>query len=625
MNASSALEPATLQRVSLHPNATPALRGKSLERWLGKVPRTRFTRANAAVPLSNQAVLRSLQRNACSLLGDEHACGLQTKLLISSPSDPLEREADQVADIVVRGRSPRFAVSGARGDSVVHRCGSVPAASCPCHDAPSIVGQVLRAPGQPLDSQTRSLMESRLGHDFSGVRVHTNDRAAESARAVNAAAYTVGRDMVFGASQYAPSTDAGRRLLAHELTHVVQQGSATGPVIRRQETGREQVESPGFWGTVGGGLIGEFNEDPTFAMIGVDVGVSLVPVLDQASDVRDVAAHLYYMIFRNQYNRVMRWIGLVFTLIGLIPELGSAIKGASKVIIKGVREVLSHVVEVLRPFQRFAPWITDLPRLLRYVSERWDSLSRIALSSWQSIHRRLVSWVGSLPGIGVIGQIQDGLTRAGAMAPAKLREGFAWVKGKWDELTASLGRRESDAMRSPSRVDPGVDADVERAFVEETVSTSRPARRSRPTRPAATGVGAEARAQFNELRAGYAQRLGVRSGGQVHHAIELQTLERYPGAFTAAELNAFENMRGIETELTGKRQLHNSKIREIWDRHYRTLDQEIARRGLSSSSAEFRNLARSYLQEGRAEMDYLLGQFFTEYRRPLFAAELGHP
>lgn len=89
---------------------------------------------------------------------------------------------------------------------------------------PPIVHKVLRSPGQPLDAETRAFMEPRFGHDFSRVRVHTGARAAESARAVNALAYTVGRDVVFGAGQYAPGTSAGRRLLAHELAHVVQQG-----------------------------------------------------------------------------------------------------------------------------------------------------------------------------------------------------------------------------------------------------------------------------------------------------------------------------------------------------------------------------------------------------------------
>jgi hypothetical protein len=93
-------------------------------------------------------------------------------------------------------------------------------------EVPPIVHEVLRSPGQMLDTTTRASMESRFGHDFSGVRVHTDTLAAESTLAVNALAYTVGRDVVFGASQYAPRTSAGARLIAHELTHVMQQSRA---------------------------------------------------------------------------------------------------------------------------------------------------------------------------------------------------------------------------------------------------------------------------------------------------------------------------------------------------------------------------------------------------------------
>jgi hypothetical protein len=92
-------------------------------------------------------------------------------------------------------------------------------------EVPPIVHDVLRSSGQPLDAHTRSFFESRFDHDFSRVRVHTDTRAAESAHAVNALAYTVGRDIVFGAGQYTPGTNAGQRLLAHELTHAAQQGA----------------------------------------------------------------------------------------------------------------------------------------------------------------------------------------------------------------------------------------------------------------------------------------------------------------------------------------------------------------------------------------------------------------
>jgi len=98
--------------------------------------------------------------------------------------------------------------------------------------APPIVAEVLNSPGQPLDSATSTFMESRFGHDFSQVRVHTDSYAARSARAIDARAYTVGRNIVFGAGQFLPGTQMGRQLLAHELTHVVQQRRSPIPVAR---------------------------------------------------------------------------------------------------------------------------------------------------------------------------------------------------------------------------------------------------------------------------------------------------------------------------------------------------------------------------------------------------------
>jgi len=90
---------------------------------------------------------------------------------------------------------------------------------------PASVQHTLHASSQPLDGATRTFMEERFGHTFGQVRIHTDGQAAQSARDVHALAYTVGRDVVFGAGQYQPQTGAGRRLIAHELTHVVQQGA----------------------------------------------------------------------------------------------------------------------------------------------------------------------------------------------------------------------------------------------------------------------------------------------------------------------------------------------------------------------------------------------------------------
>jgi hypothetical protein len=92
--------------------------------------------------------------------------------------------------------------------------------------APNSVHEVLQSPGRPLDTSSRAFFETRFGQDFSRVRVHTDGKAAQSARAMDARAYTSGPNIVFGSGQYSPQSEEGRRLLAHELAHVVQQTTA---------------------------------------------------------------------------------------------------------------------------------------------------------------------------------------------------------------------------------------------------------------------------------------------------------------------------------------------------------------------------------------------------------------
>src|SRR5574341_280119 len=99
----------------------------------------------------------------------------------------------------------------------------------------------LRGGGQPLSPSVRAFFEPRFGYDFSGVQVHTNGRAAETAQRVNARAFTVGLNVVLGSGEYTPGTIEGKKLLAHELTHVVQQSPAhsrMGAVIQRQPNRR---------------------------------------------------------------------------------------------------------------------------------------------------------------------------------------------------------------------------------------------------------------------------------------------------------------------------------------------------------------------------------------------------
>ena len=166
---------------------------------------------------------------------------VQTKLAVNQPGDRFEQEADRMADVVVRsGKQARQ-----KNDSLLMR--KAPNESSPPTTAPPIVHQLVGESGQPLDFSTRAFMEHRFGHDFGNVRVHSDARAAASARSINARAYTVGHDIVFGAGAFAPDGPSGRRLLAHELAHVVQQSgprSASGQLLQRQPDDPSTKEAP---------------------------------------------------------------------------------------------------------------------------------------------------------------------------------------------------------------------------------------------------------------------------------------------------------------------------------------------------------------------------------------------
>jgi Domain of unknown function (DUF4157) len=173
----------------------------------------------------------------CKACNEKQRLGLQAKLMVNEPGDRYEQEADRIADQVMA--TPGYsAVSGAplriqRFSGQSHGQGGA---------VPSSVDRTLASPGRPLEPAVRQDMENRFGYDFSRVRVHTGAAAEQSVRDVSAHAYTVGRDIVFGAGEFTPGTHEGRRLLVHELTHVVQQ---TEPhMLRLQRQYSENILPP---------------------------------------------------------------------------------------------------------------------------------------------------------------------------------------------------------------------------------------------------------------------------------------------------------------------------------------------------------------------------------------------
>ena len=163
---------------------------------------------------------------------------IHAKLSIGAVDDPLEAEADRVADQVLGMAGPNGPIH-AGAPMISRKCvagpedaGAMAAGRGGAEAAPEAVHNVLRASGRPLDAETRAYFEPRFGRDFREVRVHDDAEAAQSASSISASAYTVGSHVVFGDGRFSPTTWQGRLLLAHELTHVAQQGGVPASVQR---------------------------------------------------------------------------------------------------------------------------------------------------------------------------------------------------------------------------------------------------------------------------------------------------------------------------------------------------------------------------------------------------------
>ncbi len=190
---------------------------------------------------------------------------VQPKLAIGPADDPLEHEADRIADQITLADTPAQAISATPArisrkcsacaaedeERALHRKPMATSESAGWRGARSVY-ETLRSPGQPLEASARSYFEPRFGQDFSRVRIHSDGLAHRAAAAVNAKAYTVGSDLVFAGGEYAPHTRQGKQLLAHELTHVVQQSGGrasqsnglASPAILQRQVGSKREEAP---------------------------------------------------------------------------------------------------------------------------------------------------------------------------------------------------------------------------------------------------------------------------------------------------------------------------------------------------------------------------------------------
>lgn len=234
--------------------------GKSLESANVYPHQNNLTKSSHDSIISLQRAIgnQAIQKLARSSVGFDFAkIGIPPRLKVSRPGDEYEQEADKIAEQVMRMPSsdspiPITNVKKRTVDGKCSTCGTEKEGEEkmeisrkplsiyslePDEQVGKEINNIRSSSGHSIDASAKGFMESRFGYNFSSVKIHTDESAARSANSVNARAYTIGNDVVFGEGQYRPNTQEGRMLLAHELTHVVQQNTMTSAMSIQRDVG----------------------------------------------------------------------------------------------------------------------------------------------------------------------------------------------------------------------------------------------------------------------------------------------------------------------------------------------------------------------------------------------------
>jgi hypothetical protein len=182
-------------------------------------------------------------------------------------------------------------------------------------------------------------------------------------------------------------------------------------------------------------LVGEYSQDASLGSIALDTGITLIPVVDQVGDARDLSAHLYYLIVNGEYDQAMRWVGLVLTAVGAIPEVGTAIKGTLRLLLRAAKGVAENAGEIVRLLRRLMPdFADDLPAMVRWIRNNWPA--------WRAAAREIA--VRSIDNATLLAsRVSDNAARVRRIAGQKIDEALdlAWaqVNEALDRLAREFG------------------------------------------------------------------------------------------------------------------------------------------------------------------------------------------
>lgn len=442
-------------------------------------------------PVSPAALERSasVQRSPIALqqrLGNQGVAAFVARsvqregaLPVSSPHDPAEREAVSIASAVMRMPAPAAEPQPTAGPIAVQRCAcgttggpctcrsAIQRDAAPASTAPSATSDIQRnlSGGSPLPSGVRGFMEPRFNADFSGVRIHTDTQAARLSEGVNANAFTVGNHVFFGRDQYRPDTPKGKELIAHELTHTVQQGASAQPA-------KVQREGKSWWES-----FLDFSEDFGWGVVR-RVAPSLEPVI------RNGAGGVFDWLKSKVTSAVERVFSAVTAPVRAVAGAGdrmaalfgpmalsiqaaaakiaqndcSPIREAAEKIEKIALSIITPIVETVQPVvakvKKFLSDVWDAigapvwEWIKQYAADEWQKVKDIAAligaaAQWiwdktatiRSVAERAWTWLKNKIGIGDGVEGQNGILQ---WVQQKLEAAWDWLKAKLEPFKREI-------------------------------------------------------------------------------------------------------------------------------------------------------------------------------------------
>ncbi|MGF1487524.1 MAG: DUF4157 domain-containing protein [Prochloraceae cyanobacterium] len=340
--------------------------------------------------------------------------------------------------------------------------------------------------GDRLPETTKDFMESRFGADFSNVRVHNDSMAASMSESISARAFTTGSDIYFNNGKYSPDSNEGRKLLAHELTHVLQQrGEEIAPKIDRQIQKQEKSENKSsdkssdkkdeanpiarFLNYVWGTVIGDWNNELDPLQIIVNTGVGLVPIADQVLDLRDFTAHLYYMVFQKDYQDPMRWLALALTAVGAIPFVGSIVKGLGKIALfsDAAKGISKFAEPFLQQIKQINPEWADIGNLRAAIDQNWSAGVATSKQVWMDLLATTKDKLGLVPlptdfvwGAGKLTQLKQDfintISEIQKLSPQMLDDALERIRSEVDIILRELDRIAKEKLGQPELIPEAV-------------------------------------------------------------------------------------------------------------------------------------------------------------------------